>query len=171
MKKTVLICIFSLLIGFPACSQSANLTVDAKNQLGTIYAENSIKKAEYSIKSNNFSAAKQTIDSVNQWISDAAEYHTDLFKTLKKIENADAQASIERDLAIKFATMRDKILFLQAQVFIHDGQKKNAVENLVNVVKSQPTSELGFQAYKILRDIGFTYGIESVPVKTDVIQP
>ena len=171
MKKIVLICIFSLLISFPAYSQSTNITTDAKNQLGTTYAENLIKKAESFIKSNNFSAAKQTIDSVNQWASDATEYHTDLFKTLKKIENADSQANIERELAIKFATMRDKILFLQAQIFIHDGLKRNAVENLVEVVKSQPNSELGFQAYKILQDIGFTYGVDSVPVKTDAIQP
>ena len=180
MKKTALICIFSLLISFPAYSQmitqapfkaAVNITIDAKNPLGTIYAENSIKKAEFYIKSNNYTAAKQTVDSINQWVFDATEYHTDLFKTLKKVENADVQANIERDLAIKFAIMRDKVLFLQAQIFIHNGQKINAVENLIEVVKSQPNTELGFQAYKILQDIGFTYGVESLPVKTDVIQP
>lgn len=171
MNKTVLICIVSLLIALPACSKAANKTSDVNNQLGVTYAENSIKKAESSIKSNNFSTARQNIDSVNQWVSDATEYHTDLFKTLKKLENADAQANIERDLAIKFATMRDKLLFLQAQVLIHDGLKRKAVENLVEVMKSQPNSDLGFQAYKILQDIGFTYSIESVPVKTEVIQP
>ena len=180
MKKAALICIFSLLVANSVYAQQVNQTVNkasvtlvnnAKNQLGTAYAENSIKKAESNIKSNNYPAAKQTIDSINQWISDAAEYHTDLFKTLKKIENADAQANIERDLAIKFAVMRDKVLFLQAQILIHDGQKRAAVENLVEVMNSQPNTELGFQSYKLLQDIGFTYGVDSQPVKTDIIQP
>jgi len=180
MKKTILICIFSLLITNFAYAQestqlqkkaSVNITTEAKNPLGSAYAENSIKKTESYIKSTNYSAARQTLDSVNQWVSDSAEYHTDLFRTLKKIDNADAQANIERDLAIKFATMRDKILFLQAQIYIHNGQKREAVDNLVDIVNSQPNSELGFQAYKTLQDIGFTYGVESLPVKTDVIKP
>ena len=180
MKKTALILIIFLAIASSAYAQengqiqqkaSVNITTDSKNTLGTVYAENSIKKTESYIKSNNYSAAKQTLDSVNQWVSDAAEYHTDLFKTLKKVDNSDVQANIERDLAIKFATMRDKILFLQAQIFVHNGQKRQAVANLVDVVNSQPTSELGFQAYKILQNIGFTYGVESLPVKTDIIQP
>ena len=180
MKKTILICLFSLLITNFACAQEsgqlnqkviANVITDAKNTLGTTYSENSIKKAEDFIKSNNYAAAKQTVDSVSQWVSDAAEYHTALFKTLKKVENSDVQANIERDLAIKFATMRDKLLFLQAQIFIHSGQKREAVDNLSAVVNSQPTSELGFKAYKLLQNIGFTYGVEILPIKTDVIQP
>jgi len=180
MKKIILVCIFSLLITNFAYAQEsaqiqqkvfANITTDVKNPLGSAYAENSIQKIEFYIKSNNYSAAKQTLDSVNQWVSDATEYHTDLFRTLKKIDNADAQANIERDLAIKFATMRDKILFLQAQIYIHNGQKREAVENLIDVITSQPNSELGFQAYKLLQDIGFTCGVDSLPVKTDVITP
>ena len=180
MKKIVLVCLFSLLTVHSAYAQEAkqlpqkasvNITTDAKNILGTTYAENSVKKIEFFIKSGNYAAAKQTVDSVSEWIADAAEYHTDLFKTLKKVENADTQATIERDAAIKFAVMRDKVLFLQAKIFIHDGQKRKAVDNLVEVVKSQPNTELGFQAYKLLQDIGFTYGVEILPVKTDVIKP
>ncbi|HBG48436.1 MAG TPA: hypothetical protein DDW90_02810 [Cyanobacteria bacterium UBA9971] len=180
MKKTALILtIFLALSNFAYAQETGQLqqkasikiTNDVKNTLGTAYAENSIKKTEAYIKANNYAAAKQTLNTVNQWVSDAAEYHTDLFKTLKKVDNADAQANIERDLAIKFATMRDKIWFLQAQIYIHDGQKREAVENLVDVVSSQPTSELGFQAYKLLQNIGFTYGVDSTPIKTDVIQP
>lgn len=180
MKKTAILLTVFLSVSCCAFAQeavkaqqkaSANITAEINNPVGTAYAENSIKKAESFIKSNNFASAKQMLEQVAGWVSAAAEYHTDLFRTLKKLENADAQANIERELAIKFATMRDKISFLQAQVYIHSGQKRNAVENLVDVVKSQPDSELGFQAYRLLQDIGFTYGIDSVPVKTDVIQP
>lgn len=180
MKKTALILTVIMAATMPAFAQEAslvqqkasvNITAEINNPVGTAYAENAVKKAEAYIKSNNYAAAKQILEPIALWVSDAAEYHTDLFRTLKKLDNADAQANIERDLAIKFATMRDKISFLQAQVYVHNGQKRNAVENLVDVVKSQPDSELGFQAYKLLQGIGFTYGVDSVPVKTDVIEP
>ena len=138
MKKTALILTIFLLVANSVYAQEAGqsqqkasiITNDAKNTLGTAYAENSIKRTESYIKVNNFAAAKQTLDTVNQWVSDAAEYHTELFKTLKKVDNADAQANIERELAIKFATMRDKIWFLQAQIYIHDGLKREAVMNI-----------------------------------------
>jgi hypothetical protein len=147
-----------------------NKTIDPKNIVGTVFAENSIKKIDYDIKTNNFSSAKKNADSISEWISDAAEYHTDLFKTLKRIQNADAQANIERDLAIKFAMMRDKLTFLEAQILIHDGQFREAVDKLVQVIKSQPDSDLGFKAYKKLQEIGFSFGVELLPVKTEPIQ-
>ncbi len=179
MKKIILILIifltmenFSYAQPIPSMPQtSPPITNDIKNPLGTAYAENSIKKIESFIKSNNYTAAKQTLDSINQWVSDATEYHTNLLKSLRGLENADAQASIERELAIKFANMRDKLLFLNAKILIYNGQKQKAVPNLVEVVKSQPNSELGFQSYKILQEIGFTYGVNSIKIKTDIIQP
>lgn len=148
-----------------------NKTLDVKNPLGVAYAENIISKTELYIKSNNYISAKQTLDLISEWVSDAAEYHADIFKSIKKTENADIQANIERDLAIKFATMRDKILYLNAKILVHNGDYKNAVSNLVEVIKSQPNTELGFQSYKILQNIGFTYSVDTIQVKTDPIQP
>jgi len=171
MKKLVLAVAFSLLTGISAYSKPYIITDDIKNQIGTAYAENMVAKIETNIKNNNYSQAKQQLEGFSQWVSDATELHTDLFKTLKKLDKAEEQANIERDLAIKFATMRDKVLFLQAQVEIHNGDKKTAVDNLVEVVKSQPSSDLGFKAYNLIKTTGFSYGVESLPVKTDTISP
>jgi len=171
MKKLVLAVAISLVAGVCSYAKPYIATDDVKNQIGPAYAESMVQKIESNIKNNNYSQAKQQLAEISQWVSDATEYHTDLFKTLKKLDKADAQANIERDLAIKFATMRDKILFLQAQVQVHNGDKKTAVDNLVEVVKSQPSSDLGFKAYNLIKTIGFSYGVEAVPVSTDTVKP
>lgn len=133
---------------------------DQNNPLGVAYMENVLDKAEFYIEEEDFESAKESIDLISEWVYDATEYHTDLFKTLKKLENSNAQADIERKLAIQFAVLRDKALFLEAQVLLNNGEKMQAVENLVEVVRSQPTTDLGFKAYETLQEIGFTYKIE-----------
>ncbi len=133
---------------------------DPKNSLGVTYVENILDKVEFYIEEEDFESAKQSIKQINEWVYDATEYHTDLFKTLKKLDNSEAQADIERKLAIQFAVLRDKTLFLEAQLLLNNGEKKQAVENLVEVVRSQPKTDLGFKAYETLQDIGFTYKIE-----------
>lgn len=171
IKKFLIFTFFLLIISQITVPAHSQAITDVKNQLGTAYVENAINKARNLVKAKNYIDATILINSINQWTADSAEYHTDLFKTLKKIENADVQANIEKELAIKFAVMRDEILFLNAEIFIHENKKRNAVENLVEIVKSQPNSELGFKAYKLLKEIGFTYGVDVQPVKTYVIQP
>jgi len=177
------IIIFTILFSAFSCSVFAQqivqseqskkqvITNEVKNTLGPAYAENLTKKIEVQINTNNFVLAKQNMDSIMDWVSASAEYHTDLYKTLKKLENADKQANIERELAIRFAVLRDKLLFLQAKIFVHDNQKRKAVENLVEIVKSQPETELGFNAYKLLQSTGFTYSVGTEPIKTEPIQP
>lgn len=168
--KIVLLYLFITAITIlPAYSQQV-VTDNINNPVGIAYAENVIKKTESYIKTKNFVAAQKTLDEVYDWIMNAAEYHTDLFMTLRKVDTAQAQSEIERNLAIKFASVRDNTLFLQAQIYINQGLKYKAVKNLVEIVRSQPDSELGFKAYKKLQEIGFTYGVEAVPVKSNVIQ-
>jgi len=141
-------------------TQNSKKVFDPQNIVGITYAENTINKAAFYVEEEDFESAKQTIDSINEWIFDATEYHTDLFKTLKKLDNSEVQANIERDLAIKFAVLRDKTLFIESKVLLNKGNKLHAVENLVEVVRSQPATNLGFQAYELLQDLGFTYKIE-----------
>jgi len=133
---------------------------DPQNPVGIIYVENVIDKAEFYIEESDFDSAKQVLDGVSEWIYDATEYHTDLFKTLNNLENSEAQADIERNLAIQFAILRDKALFLESKVFLANGKKREAVKNLVEVVRSQPSTDLGFKAYETLQEIGFTYRVE-----------
>lgn len=150
--------------------QGKVITDNPDNPLGTAYAENKTKKAETAVETNDYVSAKKTLNEIKETVFDATEYHTELFMTLRKTENATAQAEIERNLAIKFASLRDRILFLEAKIYIHDSELNKAVKNLVETVKSQPDTELGFKAYKLLQKIGFTYGVDTIKIKTDVIE-
>ena len=170
MKKNKYLCMLAaLIITFPACSQNFK-TDDINNPLGTAYIEKEINKTEGYIKTNNYEEAEKLINSIKDWVFDATEHHTELFMTLRKVEKAQNQAEIERKLAIKFASFRDKVLFTQAQIFIHKGETRKAVDNLVEIVRSQPDSELGFQSYNKLIELGFTYGVDSIEVKSKVIE-
>ncbi len=139
--------------------QKPNKVLDPKNDLGVIYAENTLNKAEFYFEEKDLESTTQAINSIKNWLYDATEYHTDLFKTLENLENSEAQANIERNLAINFAVLRDKMLFLEAKLLLKKGEKQQAVENLVEVVRSQPTTDIGFSAYEMLKDVGFTYGV------------
>jgi hypothetical protein len=130
------------------------------NALGITYAENTIKKANFYLGEKDYESAAAELNSILRWLEDSTEYHTELYQTLNKLENSEVQAGIERELAIKFAVLRDKALLLSAKVDIANKNKRKAVKNLVEVVRSQPSTELGFEAYQLLQKIGFTYKAE-----------
>jgi hypothetical protein len=69
---------------------------------------------------------------------------------------------LERDLALKFAIYRDQVIYQLALLDIEDKKTQKAVEKLVNVVRSQPKTQLGFSAYQVLQEIGFTYKVQIV---------
>ncbi|HSA06327.1 MAG TPA: hypothetical protein P5556_04035 [Candidatus Gastranaerophilales bacterium] len=144
----------------PTENQKNIKVFNPQNPLGVVYAENMVNKAQFYYDERDIEAAKQTLDSINKWINEATELHTDLFKTISKLENSEIQADIEKNLAIKFAVLRDKALFLESKILISKGDKKRAVSNLVDVVRSQPSTDLGFKAYDMLQELGFTYKIE-----------
>ena len=139
--------------------QKSQKVYDPKNTLGVIYAKNVINKAKFYIEEEDYESAKEALNSINEWVYNATEYHTNLFKILQKVDNSEAQADIERDLAMKFAVLRDRSLFLDAKVHIANGEEQQAVENLVEVIRSQPSTDLGFKAYDLLQKIGFTYKV------------
>ena len=138
---------------------------DPNNILGVRHAENAVKKAEFYVEEGDIQSAQEALKSIGDWIYKATEYHTDLYQALSKVNNSEVQADIERDLAIQFAVLRDRTLFLESKVFLSNGKKREAVKNLVEVVRSQPGTELGFKAYKSLQDIGFTFKLEYEVIK------
>lgn len=140
-----------------------NLTVhkaeqlsNPKNQLTPAYAENQIERITALIKTHKLTTVQPEIEPLMDWLNDATEYHTNLFKVLKDIENAQAQADMERDLALKFAIMRDNAAYQAALLYIDTGKPRKAVGYLVDIVRSQPSTELGFKAYSTLQNLGFT---------------
>lgn len=132
----------------------------SSNTLGITYAENTIKKANFYLGEKDYESAAAELNSILRWLEDSTEYHTELYQALNKLENSEVQAGIERELAIKFAVLRDKALLLSAKVDIANKNKRKAVKNLVEVVRSQPSTDIGFEAYQLLQKIGFTYKAE-----------
>ena len=137
-----------------------NPLLNPKNPLGLSAADNNIKNTAYFIKNNNLAAAKALIAPTLSWLSDATEYHTNLYKTLKDIDTAKVQADVERELALKYALLRDKAAYQLAVVDINQNKLMDASDKLVDIVRSQPTTQLGFDAYHKLQDIGFTYKVQ-----------
>ncbi|NLF83633.1 MAG: hypothetical protein GX568_06585 [Candidatus Gastranaerophilales bacterium] len=142
----------------------------SSNPLGITFAENTLKKASFYLGEKDYESAAAEVNSILRWIEDATEYHTELYQTLNKLENSEVQAGIERELAIKFAVLRDKALLLSAKVDIANKNKRKAVKNLVEVVRSQPSTDLGFEAYQLLQKIGFTYKAEYETIEAPATQ-
>lgn len=143
------------------------IVYDPENPLGAVYAENAVSKIEFYVEEGDLDSAREELDKINDWIYKATEYHTDLYRALNKAKNSEVQANIERELAIKFAVLRDRTLYLGSKVLLANGKKQEAVKNLVEVVRSQPNTELGFKAYRSLQEIGFTYKLEYQTVEEE----
>lgn len=139
---------------------AVNILLNPSNKLGVTYAENIINVTNVLIKENKLIQAKGRIQPMVEWLNDATEYHANLYKVLKDIDTAKVQADLERDLALKFAILRDKASFQLALLFIEEKQPQKAVDLLVDIVRSQPKTQLGFNSYQVLQQIGFTYKVQ-----------
>jgi hypothetical protein len=149
----------------PNTKQPEQNVVNApQNQLGLKWAENIIIKTEELIKNKKINEAQIAIAPLDPWLNEATEIHTDLYKTLRTLETAKIQADQERDLALNFVMLRDKSKYLLGLIYIEEKQYQKAVKKLAEVVKSQPKTTLGMQAYETLEKIGFTY---KVPLSKD----
>jgi len=143
-----------------------NPLFNPKNQLGIAAAENNITKTFNLIQQNKLTEAKKIIEPTSDWLTKATEYHANLFKVLRDIDTAKVQSELERDLALRFAILRDKALYQLALLNIEEKKPQEAVEKLVNIVRSQPKTQLGFNAYQVLQQIGFTYKVQ-IPKTAD----
>ena len=144
--------------------------MDPRNPLGLAAGDNAITKAYDLIQKNKLVEAKAVIEPTYTWLNDATEYHTGLYKVLKDLDTAQTQADLERDLALKFAILRDKAAYQLALLYMEDGRPKDAVKKLVDVVRSQPTTKLGFESYQILQQLGFTYKAQMVEQTAEEIK-
>jgi len=132
------------------------------NPIGLIYAEDAINKTMTLMQNNRLTEAKAVIVPLADWLEDATEFHTNLYKALKDIDTAKSQADLERSLALKSAILRDKAIYQLSLLYIEEKNPKKAVPKLVDVVRSQPKTQLGFSAYQVLQQIGFTYKVQMI---------
>lgn len=141
-------------------SQKINPMEDKKNPIGLLSIEDKVKRAIYLVKIKRYADAEKEFKTQIEWLIDATEHHTSLFKVLQNIDDADAQAGLERELALQHAVLRDIAIYNYANLKVIKKDYKKAVELLVDVVRSQPKTELGFKAYEKLQEIGFTFKVE-----------
>jgi hypothetical protein len=144
--------------------------LDPKNPLSLAYSEVMINKTFDLIQKNKLVEAKAAIEPTYTWLNDATEYHTGLYKVLKDLDTAQTQADLERDLALKYAILRDKAGYQLALLYIEDNRPKDAVKKLVDIVRSQPTTKMGFESYQILQQLGFTYKAQLIEPEKEEIQ-
>ncbi len=135
----------------------ARVTVDdPANPLGLMDALNKLKYVDTLVKENRMVEARSTLIPLRQWLIDATEAHINLYQALSKLPSAKAQAELEKQLALEFALLRDRSMLELGKVYIAEKEHKKAVKELVEVIKSQPSSQMGVASYQLLQQIGFT---------------
>jgi hypothetical protein len=126
------------------------------NPLGFADAENRLNQIDALIKDNQLTQARNLLTPLKQWLVDSTEAHLGLHKALGNVSSARAQSELEKQLALQFALMRDKAMFLMGSINVKESNYKTAIKDLTEVIKSQPRSEMGLKSYQMLQEIGFT---------------
>lgn len=133
-----------------------SLIADPKNKLGLAYPFMELEKTKELIKNKDYTGAKTIVEPLTEWLTILTEYHIQLFQKLNNIDTAKNQAQVEKKLALDAALLRDKAYYQLALIYLGQNKEKEAVKYFVEVVKSQPKTELGMKSYEILQQIGFT---------------
>jgi len=126
------------------------------NKLGLIYAVKKIEEASVLVKEEKISEAEKILLATKNLLTDFSNYHYDLYEVFKKQPKTISIGKIEKAHALDFARVRDQSTFLLARVYIVQNKLKEAVDLLVQIIKSQPGSELANEAYKLLQEIKFS---------------
>ena len=129
---------------------------DFQNQLGLIYSVKKIEDASGLIKAGNIQEAEKLLLISKDWLTEATDYHYALSQALSKQLKTAFASKIEKAHTLDFAQTRDQCYFLLSKVYIIQGKLQEAIKLLVDIVKSQPDSQIGLEAYKLLQEIKFS---------------
>lgn len=127
-----------------------------QNPLGIADARNKLSSCGKLVTGSQWDQAQQCLSPLRQWLIDSTEGHISLYKALNEIPSARTQAELEKQLGLQFAVLRDEAIFQMGKVYVSKKEYQKAMKELVEVVKSQPRSEIGHQSYEMLQKIGFT---------------
>ena len=161
MKRSFLTIVFTgiLLLDFSnAYSQieSINVQEDLQNQLGLIYTVKKLDVARKFIEEGNYEEAEKILIEAKSWLTDATEFHYNLFQTFNKQQKNITLAKIEKAHASDFGNARDQAFYLLAKTYIGENKLKEAVSLLIEIIKSQNGTILSELAYKTLQEIKFS---------------
>jgi TolA-binding protein len=140
-----------------------SLLLDPNNEFGLTKQYNDLEKSIALIKKKDYAGAKVIVQQSVDWLTVLTEYHIQLFKKLNGIETAKNQSVIEKKIALDLALLRDKAYYQLGLICLAEKKDRDAVKYLVEVIKSQPQTELGMKAYEILQQIGFTEKVRLMP--------
>ena len=129
---------------------------DPKNPLGFADAQTRLKSVQKMIQESRIAEAKHDLVPLRQWLIDSMESHLKLYEALNKVPSARAQSELEKQLALEFALLRDDAMYNLGRIYVAEKDYKKAVKELTEVIKSQPRSQMGINAYQMLQEIGFT---------------
>ncbi|MEB3245521.1 MAG: hypothetical protein VKJ06_06015 [Vampirovibrionales bacterium] len=133
-----------------------------KNPYGLTYARNQLAKCNKLSGAGLNADAQTCLTPLKEWLIQATEAHINLNKSLSRVRSAQAQAELEKQLALNFALLRDEAFYQQAKLMVARNQQKEAIKLLVGVVESQPRNQLGVKSYELLQGIGFTERLQLV---------
>lgn len=129
---------------------------DPSNKLGLLHARTNLEKATKHLEAGEVEKAEKILLTVSEDLTKRTENHFDLYQIYSKNIKTIDRGRIEKAYAKDFGTLRDHSFFLLAQVHIVKNKLPEASELLVEIIKSQSTSELGENAYKKLQEIRFS---------------
>lgn len=140
-----------------------SLVANPSNTLGLAYPYQQLDKTTTLLKNKDLNGAKTIVEPLSEWLTSLTEFHIQLFKKLNTIDSAKNQAEIEKRLALDSALLRDKAYYQLALIYLAEKKNKEAIKYFIEVIKSQPNTELGMKSYEILQQIGFTEKIRLAP--------
>lgn len=132
------------------------------NPLGLTSARKRLDDAVALIEKRQLVQAKQVLTPLQQWLTESTEAHINLYKALSVAPSARAQAELEKQVALEFAKMRDTAFYHMGHVYMLENNPRDAIKVLTEVVKSQPSAEVGLNAYSLLQKMGFTQQLQLV---------
>jgi hypothetical protein len=139
------------------------LVDNPNNKLGLKYAMNQLLAVETLMEKKLWAEALAKMGQLKPWLVDATEYHIELFQILGRVPSGRIQAQFEKRLALEFAKLRDLAFMDAATIKIKLGKEREALSDLLAVIKSQSRTEMGQEAYKLMQGIGFTEELQLSP--------
>lgn len=115
-----------------------------------------VNQAEDLFKAGQIKEAHSLVSQLRPLLSEFTEMHSQLYESLKDDNASKLTAEQEKKQTIEFAKLRDRANYLSGMISLKQGNNREAVKHLVQVVNSQRTTGLGEKAYQSLRDIGFS---------------
>lgn len=140
----------------PSINQPVSVQEDSQNQLGLIYTVKKLDEARKLIEEGDYVEAEKILLDAKTWLTDATEFHYNLFQIFNKQQKNINLAKIEKAHASDFGNARDQAFYLLAKTYIGENKLKEAVGLLIEIIKSQNGSILSGQAYKTLQEIKFS---------------